>query len=224
MCSSEDQLLQSLRDGSKKEKIAAAASLAEQARTRVAEDALLAAATDESWVVRQAALASLARIAPDIPATRLAPLIQTRQGQEHDAPTAEQLLTSGLWRFQSLNPVETLIAEIDVPTPLRPAFVSALGDFGDVRAVEPLIRVLRDESAGPGTRQAAAEALGKIQDPRALDALITALDDRSRSVRRAAISSLASSQGDVEEALRPIASFSGRRGRGARRALRRMRR
>jgi HEAT repeat protein len=45
----------------------------------------------------------------------------------------------------------------------------ALGDIGDTRAVEPLIKELGDINS------AAAEALGKIRDERALEPLIEAL-------------------------------------------------
>lgn len=51
----------------------------------------------------------------------------------------------------------------------------ALGQIGDVRAVDPLIMALRDED--PDVRESAAEALGKIGDVRSVEPLITALRD-----------------------------------------------
>ncbi len=52
----------------------------------------------------------------------------------------------------------------------------ALGQIGDVRAVEPLIRLLKDEEAS--VRGAAVRALGEIGDERAVEPLIGMLSDR----------------------------------------------
>jgi HEAT repeat protein len=65
---------------------------------------------------------------------------------------------------------------------------TALGKIGDVRAVEPLIPLLRysDENI----RYTAIEALGSIADPRAVVPLIDVLRDRKENVRIMAINSL----------------------------------
>lgn len=64
----------------------------------------------------------------------------------------------------------------------------ALGEIGDERAVEPLIKALSCRSAE--TREAVVDALGNIGDERAVERLNTALDDRYVSVREHARSSI----------------------------------
>ncbi|BCL79577.1 HEAT repeat domain-containing protein [Ktedonobacteria bacterium brp13] len=58
----------------------------------------------------------------------------------------------------------------------------ALGQFGDVRAVEPLIEALRDNYSG--IRERAVVALGQIGDVRAVEPLIALLSDNDGWVRR----------------------------------------
>ena len=60
----------------------------------------------------------------------------------------------------------------------------ALGKFGDARAVEPLVALLKDEAWL--VRKAAAEALGSIGDAAAVEALNAALKDEDEAVREAA--------------------------------------
>lgn len=68
----------------------------------------------------------------------------------------------------------------------------ALGKIGDVKAVEPLIQVLKErDMIYPGIedvdlRRSAAEALGEIKDARAIDPLTQALKDKEDYVQRAA--------------------------------------
>ena len=59
-----------------------------------------------------------------------------------------------------------------------------LGDSGDARAVEPLIRALRDEEKD--ARSKAAAALGRLGDGRAVEPLIQALKDEDELVRNVA--------------------------------------
>jgi hypothetical protein len=56
-----------------------------------------------------------------------------------------------------------------------------LGEIGDSRAVEPLIKMLGD--VGPHVRESATKALGKIGDTRAVEPLIKALGDEMGYVR-----------------------------------------
>ncbi len=63
-----------------------------------------------------------------------------------------------------------------------------LGEIGDPRAVEPLIRLLGDPEWWP--RESAAKALGSLGDPRAAPALLLLLADSERRVRAAAAESL----------------------------------
>ncbi|MDD1675004.1 MAG: HEAT repeat domain-containing protein [Methanomicrobiales archaeon] len=59
-----------------------------------------------------------------------------------------------------------------------------LGRLADVRAVEPLKKLLADRSEE--VRVAAAHALGELGDSRAIEALIRALTDRYPDLRREA--------------------------------------
>ncbi len=62
--------------------------------------------------------------------------------------------------------------------------VTALGKIGDVRAVEPLIAILKDVKAN--ARDGAAISLGRIGDARALEPLDQALTDDDAFVRETA--------------------------------------
>jgi len=68
----------------------------------------------------------------------------------------------------------------------------ALGDIGDTRSVETLIRALEDSDV----RSNAARALGKIGDARSVEPLIRALEDSNESFRSAAAEAL----GDIGDA------------------------
>ena len=59
----------------------------------------------------------------------------------------------------------------------RPLAIKTLGDFGDARAVEPLIAILKQKDTKANDRQLAAHALGQLRDPRAVDALIAAVQE-----------------------------------------------
>ena len=82
----------------------------------------------------------------------------------------------------------------DAEALIRCFAAEALGNIGDIQAVEPLIEALEDEKDtdefravwGMGTRSSAAEALGKIGDARAVEPLIKALEDDNWQVRDAA--------------------------------------
>ena len=91
---------------------------------------------------------------------------------------------------------EMLVSWLDNTVGLRRAIVSALGELGDPRATEVLVKVLRrdqDEKA----RLAAVEALGKIGDLRAVEPLLERLSlDRSASVRSTAAKVLATIGGE----------------------------
>ena len=64
----------------------------------------------------------------------------------------------------------------------------ALGEIGDVRAVDPLIEALADPDYR--VRREAARGLGKIGDACAVDPLIKTLSDKDWRVREVAIESL----------------------------------
>jgi HEAT repeat protein len=76
----------------------------------------------------------------------------------------------------------------DGDSSIRYGAANVLGEIGDSRAVEPLIRTLSD--ANSSVRSRAAWALGKIGDPRAAGPLIQALNDSDSWVKLLAASAL----------------------------------
>lgn len=74
-------------------------------------------------------------------------------------------------------------------TLVRTAAIRALVRIDPEGALQPLIKVLDDESWN--VRESAIRALGQIDDPQVADALIIALDDKHVSVRHAAVIMLA---------------------------------
>jgi len=71
---------------------------------------------------------------------------------------------------------------------VRGAAATALGQLGDPRAVNPLIRALNDSDGG--VRGATATALGQIGDTHAVNPLITVIQNDEWSVREAAVAAL----------------------------------
>ena len=67
---------------------------------------------------------------------------------------------------------------------MRKGAAKALGQIGDVRAVEPLIAALKDNNED--VREDVAKALGQIGDVVAGEPLCAALKDNEEKVRRAA--------------------------------------
>ncbi len=90
----------------------------------------------------------------------------------------------------------SLIASLgDTDPEVRNAAAQALGNLGDPRAVEALMRALRSDSDA-GVRAMAAWALGEIEDPRAVPALGEALRrDQDAHVREMAAWAL----GEIED-------------------------
>ncbi len=70
----------------------------------------------------------------------------------------------------------------------RQEAAGALGESGDLRAIEPLVKVLKDSDAF--VRMIAADALGKFKDPRAIEPLKELLGDSEGVVRSAAAEAL----------------------------------
>lgn len=67
---------------------------------------------------------------------------------------------------------------------VREGAARALGQIGDVQAIDPLVQALQDEE--PSVRRIVAEALGKIGDAQAVEPLVRVLADGSCWVRRKA--------------------------------------
>lgn len=72
--------------------------------------------------------------------------------------------------------------------PVGPGAVRAAGFLGDVRLLDPLVRLLGH--ADPALRAAAATALGRLEDTRAVMPLLGATRDSHRPVRSAASDAL----------------------------------
>jgi HEAT repeat protein len=87
---------------------------------------------------------------------------------------------------QSVN-LKHEIANLSDPAPsIRQSAARTLGEMGDIRAAEPLMQALRDQS----TRAAAAYALGQLKDPGSISALVLALKDENQEVRENAAMAL----------------------------------
>lgn len=94
----------------------------------------------------------------------LAPLLQALRA---DRAPLQIVMALGL---TGLGAVDALVEVLDHPLPVvRWGAVTSLESIGSKRAVEPLIRKLRDRSSD--VRASAASALGKLGDARALEPL-----------------------------------------------------
>ncbi|MHB8959445.1 MAG: HEAT repeat domain-containing protein [Candidatus Limnocylindrales bacterium] len=211
------QALEALAHGTATERAAAAAELAALGE-REAVPALVVALSDESWTVRWRAAAAL--------------------GTLRDVPALEPLLA-----MTAIAPAEPAVDEADLNAAARAyrAAVTALGEIGDVRAVDRLAAIaFGDDPADaavparkalqsigapaiPGIRsviatlpvERAASAIGILASlgPTALGPLAALLKDARPAVRSAAAAELA---GFGTDAVKPLLSVLG----GTDRALR----
>ncbi len=103
---------------------------------------------------------------------------------------AISVLTDPLRRENYPVPVEAIIAALeDENLFVRTEAATVLGPLHDLRAVEPLIKTLQNDTEEI-VRQKAAFALGVLRDPRAVEALTRALEDKSPSVHKIASEAL----------------------------------
>ena len=72
---------------------------------------------------------------------------------------------------------------------VRQTAIESLGQFGDTRAVEPLMKILNDNNKD--VQIATAQALAQIGDTRAVEPLVKMLDDDNKNVRTTAAQALA---------------------------------
>ena len=104
-------------------------------------------------------------------------------------PNAEEQMSSGRGRALGDN-VGRLIQQLEDENPhTRMQAADALGQIKDVRAIKPLIAVLKDENSSGRTQALAAGALVSIGTP-AVDPLIAALKDKDSLVRAQAADAL----------------------------------
>lgn len=88
--------------------------------------------------------------------------------------------------------VKGLIAALQEPYPdVRVAAARALGQLGDVQAVDPLVQLLGAKAWGDQVREAAAWALSQLDDVRAIQPLIAALREHGSHIRYEVASALA---------------------------------
>src|SRR5690242_14089223 len=90
---------------------------------------------------------------------------------------------------QSGTPLESSLADLSSPNSrVRWKAVRGLGEARDPRALEPLLRALKDRL--PTIRIAALSALGRLRDRRAIGPAIAMLDDPDSKVRTSASAAL----------------------------------
>jgi HEAT repeat protein len=207
-----EPLIAVLKDGDEFVRTAAAEALGKLGDARAVEP-LVAALKDGDEFVRTAAAEALGELG-DVRAVE--PLVAALKDEEVNVRKAAVRALGRIWEL-------TDIVELgNRDSKVKMAAAEALGELGDVRAVEPLITALKDEKVnvrkaavralgriwelsdivGLGNndskvRMAAAEVLGKLGDVRAVEPLVTALKDEARYVQAAAAEALGK-LGDVQ--------------------------
>lgn len=133
-----------------------------------AVEPLIGALKDSRWQVRGDAARALGRIRDN---RALDPLITALADKEE---CVRMSAADGLGALGNAGAVDSLAAVLPGGGDLGKAAAAALGEIGDVRAVDPLIAALKVVSSDLGER--VAHSLGKIGDPRAIQPLIERLE------------------------------------------------
>jgi HEAT repeat protein len=158
-------------------------------------DLLINALNDSEWQTQKAATLALGELGGK-PAVE--PLINKLKDWKGNGYVPEHTITAlvKLGELAVLPLIEVLL-NASVSVWVRKQVVTILGAVGDVRAVKPLIQVLKDEDdrvrAGDRynwVRAEAALALGQLGDVRAIGPLIEVLKDSDESVRSKAVGPL----------------------------------
>lgn len=143
--------------------------------------ALIPALKDEDSDVRKGAAGALGEIGD---ARAVEPLIQGLNDKYWDV-NKKAATALGKIGESAVEPLlQTLKAESGV---VRWGAVATLGEIRDKRAVEPLVRALKDEYQG--VNREAEEALGNIGEP-AVEPLLNVLKDEDSNVRKKAAAAL----------------------------------
>ena len=162
-------------------------------------DPLRAALSDPDEHVREVAAFALAYRGDPAALEQVLLTPQRTAGTNDSARTLAQI------GAPAIEPLIIALSDAARPEFARINAATALGEIGDMRALEPLIAALRDET--PAIRLAAVGALGDLNDPRSVEALLAALDDDIPEVRRSAILALSAIGGEgVFAALARIAT------------------
>ncbi len=169
-----DPLILALRHTSVDVRAAAANALARIGMLAV--DPLIVALKHKSWSVREAAIQALSQVG----SMAEEPLISTFQDvDEKDyarRAAAEALLKSGRFEWVAN-------AFFNAQGDMRQGLAEILGRSEDARAVEPLVRALKDRDGK--TRQTVATALGQLGQNRAVQPLLAAFrQERDAAVRQ----------------------------------------
>lgn len=178
----ERELAARLAEGDETTRLSAAETLSDDPSLDTTP--LLDALSDDSWLVRRAAIKGVSqRAAPEAISALLSSVVEN-----HHNPS---LLNSAL-QVLAASDVDTLSALLELlegPNPdLRMQAALALGDQGDVRATEGLVKALRDEDSN--VRYHAIEALGKLKAVDAVDALAEIAESKDFFLGFAALEAL----------------------------------
>ncbi len=167
----ERALSEQLAHAPEDERLSAALAFAEDESLEPARP-LLAALGDESWRVRRAAVAGLARrAAPDAIAALLA---SVRENHHNLAVLNSALQVLAMSDVDTLSPLVEFLEGEDADLRIQAAL--ALGEQRDERAVDALVGALEDEDLN--VRYHAVEALGKLRAAEAADALAGVAETR----------------------------------------------
>jgi len=174
---------------------------------------LLNALDDQEVTIRKRAVEALGKIRnnqAEGPLVKMlddkAPDVRTLAAEAldniHWKPKTEQeriayYIARGYWDsliLSDVSAIESLIAALENESiNTRVNAMITLGKIGDARAIEPLIKILKDKilkDEDVTLRETAAMALGEIGNVRAVEPLIEVLDDANANVRIAAITAL----------------------------------
>lgn len=152
---------------------------------------LIQALHDRRWSVRAHAAIALGEIGDG---RAVGPLLQAarRKGARKGANEKETVrIVEALGELKDTRATEYLSTLLSIKAIYRHGEVPiALGKIRDPRAVEPLIRVVKNKKMLAKIRQTAVMALGEIGDRRAVEPLIEALSDPDQDIRENAAEAL----------------------------------
>jgi len=188
-----DQLVVALMDDDESVKLAAAKALSRIREPRTTKALMIAAQTDSSAHVREAASEAVDNIAPSIEQ-----LVAALRNENNS------VIKETARRLKKLGPtaVELLIPVLESGDPRwQRNSASVLGQIGDPRAVDPLVRLLNGKISR-ALRTWATAALAKIGDPQAIEPLIAELTKYDMQEGQEAVDALGELK--VEEAVEPL--------------------